>query len=202
MTTPLPGWDDAYADSAPAPWDIGRPQPAFVRLADAGLLRGRLLDAGCGTGENTLLAAERGADAMGVDVSPLAIKRARGKAVERGIAARFEVADVLSLGQLGLAFDTVIDSGVFHVFNDDDRARYVASLASVLQPGRTCYLMCFSEHQPGDVGPRRVRQDELRSAFRDGWDVTEIVPGVFDINPGPWFGTTTTQAWLATIRRT
>ena len=202
MTTPLQGWDDAYAAGAPAPWDIGRPQPAFIRLADAGLLRGRLLDAGCGTGENTLLAAERGAEAVGVDFSPLAIGRARGKAVERGIPARFEVADVLSLGQLGLTFDTVIDSGVFHVFDDNDRARYVTSLASVLEPGGTCYLMCFSEHEPGDVGPRRVRQDELRSAFRDGWVVAEIVPGAFDINPGPWFGVTATQAWLATIRRT
>jgi cyclopropane fatty-acyl-phospholipid synthase-like methyltransferase len=202
MTTPLQGWDESYAASVPAPWDIGRPQPAFIGLADAGLLRGRLLDAGCGTGENTLLAAERGADATGVDFSPLAIGRARAKAAERGIPARFEVADVLSLGQLGLAFDTVIDSGVFHVFDDAERPRYVASLASVLQPGGTCYLMCFSEHQPGDVGPRRVRQDELRSAFRDGWDVTEIVPETFDINPGPWFGTTTAQAWLATIRRT
>jgi len=202
MTTPLQGWDDAYAAGAPPPWDIGRPQPAFIRLADAGLLRGRLLDAGCGTGENTLLAAERGAEAVGVDFSPLAIGRARDKAVERGIPARFEVADVLSLGQLGLTFDTVIDSGVFHVFDDNDRARYVTSLASVLEPGGTCYLMCFSEHEPGDVGPRRVRQDELRSAFRDGWDVAEIVPGAFDINPGPWFGVTATQAWLATIRRT
>jgi cyclopropane fatty-acyl-phospholipid synthase-like methyltransferase len=202
MTRPLQGWDDAYAASNPPPWDIGRPQPAFVRLADAGLLRGRLLDSGCGTGENTLLAAERGADALGADFSPLAIEQARGKAAERGIPARFEVADVLSLGQLGLAFDTVIDSGVFHVFNDDDRARYVASLASVLQPGGTCYLACFSEREPGDVGPRRVRQDELRSAFRDGWDVREIVPEVFGVNRGPWFGATTTQAWLATIRRT
>jgi SAM-dependent methyltransferase len=202
MTTPLQGWDDAYAASAPAPWDIGRPQPVFARLADAGLLCGRLLDAGCGTGENTLLAAERGADALGIDFSPLAIERARGKAAERGIPARFEVADVLNLGQLGLAVDTVIDSGVFHVFDDGDRARYVTSLASVLGPGGTCYLVCFSEHEPGDAGPRRVRQEELRSAFRDGWDVTEIVPGAFDINPGPWFATTTAQAWLATIRRT
>jgi SAM-dependent methyltransferase len=202
MTTPLQGWDESYAASVAAPWDIGRPQPVFVRLADAGLLRGRVLDAGCGTGENTLLAAERGADALGVDFSPLAIGRARDKAVERGILARFEVADVLRLEQLGLAFDTVIDSGVFHVFDDDDRVRYVTSLGSVLQAGGTCYLMCFSDRQPGDAGPRRVREDELRAAFRDGWDVTEIVPEEFDINPGPWFGTTTVQAWLATIRRT
>jgi cyclopropane fatty-acyl-phospholipid synthase-like methyltransferase len=199
MTTPLQGWDDAYAASAPPPWDIGRPQPAFVRLADAGLLRGRLLDAGCGTGENTLLAAERGADAVGVDFSPLAIGRAREKTAERGVPARFEVADVLSLGQLGLAFDTVIDSGVFHVFGDDDRARYVTSLASVLVPGGTCYLICFSDRQPGDYGPRRVRQDELRAAFSDGWSVTGIAADTFEVNPG--FGTASVQAWLATIGR-
>jgi cyclopropane fatty-acyl-phospholipid synthase-like methyltransferase len=201
MTT-SPGWDDAYTTSAPPPWDIGRPQPVFARLAGAGLLRGRLLDSGCGTGENTLLAAQKGADALGVDFSPSAIEQARGKAAERGIAARFEVADVLSLGQLGLAFDTVIDSGVFHVFNDDDRARYVTSLASVLDAGGTLYLACFSDRQPGDAGPRRVRQDELRSAFGDGWDVSEIVPETFEVNPGPWFGATTVQAWLATIGRT
>jgi cyclopropane fatty-acyl-phospholipid synthase-like methyltransferase len=199
MTTPLPGWNDAYAASAPAPWDIGRPQPAFIRLADAGLLRGRLLDSGCGTGENTLLAAESGADAVGADFSPLAIGRARDKAAERGIQARFEVADVLSLGQLGLAFDTVIDSGVFHVFDDSDRARYVTSLASVLEPGGTCYLICFSDRQPGDYGPRRVRQDELRAAFADGWSVTGIAAGSFELNPV--FETTSAQAWLATLRR-
>jgi len=199
MTTPLQGWNDAYAASAPAPWDIGRPQPAFIRLADAGLLRGRLLDSGCGTGENTLLAAERGADAVGADFSPLAIGRARDKAAERGIQARFELADVLSLGQLGLAFDTVIDSGVFHVFGDSDRACYVTSLASVLEPGGTCYLICFSDRQPGDYGPRRVGQDELRAAFADGWSVTGIAADTFELNPE--FETTSAQAWLATLRR-
>jgi cyclopropane fatty-acyl-phospholipid synthase-like methyltransferase len=201
MTTPHPSWDLSYAEHSPPPWDIGRPQPAFARLADAGLLRGRVLDAGCGTGEHTLLAASSGADAMGVDISALAIGRAREKAAARGINARFEVADALSLGQLGLTFDTVIDSGVFHVFGDDDRARYVSSLGSVLEPGGTCYLMCFSEHQPGDMGPRRVRQDEIRAAFADGWDVTSIANEEFEINPGFDFGTPTIQAWLATIRR-
>ena len=201
MTTPSESWDGSYAASTSPPWDIGRPQPVFVRLADAGLLSGQVLDAGCGTGEHTLLAASKGADALGIDISPRAIERARGKAAERGIAARFEVADALNLGQFGLTFDTLIDSGVFHVFDDDDRARYVVSLASVLEPGGSCYLICFSEHQPGDLGPRRVRQDELRAAFRDGWDVTEIVAEKFEVNPGSGFGTAAAQAWLATIRR-
>jgi len=199
MTTPAAGWDSAYEAGSRPPWDIGRPQPAFVRLADGGLLRGRVLDAGCGSGEHALLAAARGADVVGVDVSPRAIERARRKAGERGIAVRFEVADALRLGELGLTFDTVIDSGLFHVFDDADRARYVTSLASVLEPGGTCYLMCFSDRQPGTMGPRRVSQEELRAAFSDGWAVASIVADAFEVNPG--LGTPTAQAWLATIRR-
>jgi cyclopropane fatty-acyl-phospholipid synthase-like methyltransferase len=201
MTTPS-SWDTSYAPgTAPPPWDIGRPQPAFVRLADRGLLSGRLLDAGCGTGEHTLLAADRGAQATGVDISARAIAKARDKAAERGLQARFEVADVLALGRLGMTFDTVIDSGVFHVFSDADRPRYVTSLAGVLQPGGRCYLMCFSDRQPGDYGPRRVTQDELRAAFSDGWTVTSIEAGSFDVNLGA-FPLPAAQAWLAVIQRT
>jgi SAM-dependent methyltransferase len=196
MTTPSQGWDSAYV--AGPPWDIGRPQPAFVRLAEDGLLRGELLDAGCGTGEHALLAAAHGAQAMGVDVSPLAIERARAKAVERGLAARFEVADALHLQRLGLIFDTVIDSGLFHVFDDTDRASYVASLAAVIRPGGTCYLMCFSDSMPGNWGPRRVRRDELLNAFHDGWEVASLTADAFTINPIQ--GTTAAQAWLAVLR--
>jgi cyclopropane fatty-acyl-phospholipid synthase-like methyltransferase len=199
MTTPTPGWDAAYTTDTPPPWDIGRPQPAFVRLADDGLLRGQVLDAGCGRGEQALLAAANGADAMGVDISPSAIGQARRKAAERGLTVRFEVADALSLSQLGLTFDTVIDCGLFHTFDDDGRARYVASLASVLPPGGRCYLMCFSDRQPGEFGPRRVRQDELRAAFSDGWSVESIVADTFEVNAE--FPTRTAQAWLATIQR-
>jgi len=200
MTSPQ--WDASYTAGTLPPWDIGRPQPVFVRLADDGLLLGRVLEVGCGTGEHALLAAARGADAVGVDVAPSAIERARGKAAERGIKARFEVADALRLAELGLTFDTVIDSGLFHVFDDGDRARYVASLAEVLRDGGRCYLMCFSDRQPGDFGPRRVSQDELRAAFSlaGGWRVADITADTFEINP--LLGETSAQAWLATIERT
>ena len=137
---------------------------------------------------------------MGVDLSPSAIEQARRKAAERGLKVRFEVGDALDLGQLGQTFDTVIDSGLFHTFDDDGRARYVASLATVLRPGGRCYLMCFSDRQPGTLGPRRVSQDELRAAFSDGWAVESIVADTFDINPG-LFPATTAQAWLATLQR-
>jgi SAM-dependent methyltransferase len=194
-----PEWEASYTRDTPAAWDIGRPQPAFVRLADQGRLTGLLLDAGCGTGENSLLAASRGADVVGIDLSPTAIARAREKASERGLTARFEVADALDLGRLAFSVDTVIDSGVFHVFNDDDRARYVASLAAALRPAGVCYLMCFSDRQPGTWGPRRVRADELRAAFSDGWAVESVTADTFEINPVD--GATQVQAWLAAITR-
>jgi SAM-dependent methyltransferase len=192
-------WDDSYTGTAPPPWDIGRPQSAFVRLADEGRLAGHVLDAGCGTGENALLAASRGADVTGMDLAPTAIARARAKAAERGVSARFEVADALDLPRQALTVDTVIDSGVFHVFDDEDRARYVAGLATVLRPGGACYLTCFSDRQPGDWGPRRFRAEELHAAFSDGWIVESLTADTIDLNP--IHGVTQAQAWLAVIGR-
>ena len=192
-------WDAVYRESGPPPWDIGRPQPAFVRLAESGLLSGRVLDAGCGTGEHALLAAAHGADVVGVDLSPRAIEQARRKAAERGVPARFEVGNALDLEQLGISFDTVIDSGLFHVFDDQGRAQHVTSLASVTPSGGLCYLLCFSDRQPGDMGPRRVSKEELSQAFSDGWTVTDIAAETFAINRGS--SAATAQAWLATIRR-
>jgi hypothetical protein len=90
---------------------------------------------------------------------------------------------------------------VFHVFDDVDRVRYVTSLAGVLPPGGRCYLMCFSDRQPGEYGPRRVSQDELRAAFSDGWTVTSIEASAFEVNPGS-LPVPAAQAWLAAFQRT
>ena len=150
-----PEWDASYTADTSAPWDIGRPQPTFVRLADEGRLIGRLLDAGCGTGENALVEASRGADSPASTFDDRDRAGARAKASERGLTARFEVADALDLGRLSLTVDTVIDSGVFHVFGDDDRARYVASLAAVLRPpGPLLTLMKLRSTVGNFRGPR------------------------------------------------
>lgn len=102
-------FDGAYAGTPP--WDIGRPQPAFLTLAEAGALRGRVLDIGCGTGEPALLAASLGLDATGVDAAPTAIALAQRKAQQRNLVARFLVWDALALPDLALQFDTVLDCG-------------------------------------------------------------------------------------------
>jgi len=190
-------WDETYRSSRP-PWDIGRPQTAFVRLADGGKLVEPVLDCGCGTGENALMLAERGMEVVGVDFAPAAIEAARRKIAERALRVDFQVADALDLGRLGRRFRTVIDSGVFHTFSDAERGKYVESLGRVLEPGGVLYLLCFSEFTPGDYGPRRVTQDEIRDAFAMGWDVQRIEAERFEVLPDfpvrPY-------AWLARIVR-
>jgi SAM-dependent methyltransferase len=179
------------------PWDIGRPQPAFSELADAGVLRGRVLDVGCGTGEHALMAASRGLEATGIDAAPAAIAIAESKARGRRVAARFLVWNALELATLEQRFDTVLDSGLFHVFDDDDRARFVQSLAAVTAPGAGYHLLCFSDRQPGTWGPRRVGQDELRASFSHGWRVESIEAARFDVTDDP----AGVQAWRALITR-
>lgn len=191
----VPDFDDSYLGTPP--WDIGRPQPEFLRLADAGVVTGRVLDVGCGTGEHALMAAGRGLDVMGVDSAPRAIAAARRKAAERGVDARFLEWDARRLDELDERFDTVIDCGLFHVFDDDDRARYVESLAAVVPPGGRYLLCCFSDRQPGDWGPRRVAREELEAAFDRGWTVTSIEAGRMVTNLDPPF----VEAWLAVVER-
>ncbi len=188
-------WNSAYRGSPP--WDIGGPQVEFAKLADAGRLQGQVLDAGCGTGEHVLLAAAHGADAVGADLAELAIERARAKAEERRIRATFVVADVLHLDAWDRQFDVVTDCGVFHVFDDKERPVYVNSLRSALRRGGMYYMLCFSDGQPGDWGPRRVSADEVRACFGDGWLIHSIEAATLAITIDPEGA----RAWLASIER-
>src|SRR6202158_5621920 len=120
-------FENIYAGQAP--WDIGRPQKAFMDVADQ--ITGSILDAGCGTGDNALFFASRGHKVTGIDFLEEPIKRAKQKAAERGVSATFLVMDALALKDLPEVFGSVIDSGLFHVFADDDRRCYVEGLASV-----------------------------------------------------------------------
>jgi len=161
----LSSWEDAY--KTVPPWDVGRPQPAFVELVRAEeLSKGRVLDVGCGTGENALYLASNGFSAIGVDLSSRAIAAARAKAAERRLKVEFQAGNALSLEFKDNVFDNVIDSGLFHTFPDNDRPVYAREMARVLATRGRYFMLCFSEKEPTDWGgPRRIRKEEIETTF-------------------------------------
>lgn len=192
-TQPPEAFDEAYRGIPP--WDIGRPQYAVVRLAESGFFSGRVIDVGCGTGDNALFLAAGGLEVTGIDVSPRAITTARAKAAEQGVAADFAVGDALELS--GDTFDVALDSGVFHVFSDADRVSYCTAVGRVVRSGGRLALVCFSENEPGDWGPRRVTQHELRASFAAEWEIDSITPVPF----GTLRPDGDVAAWLMTATR-
>lgn len=184
------------------PWDIGRPQKAFLDVA--GRVTGSILDSGCGTGDNALHFASQGHKVIGIDYLEEPIERAKRKAAERGLATTFLIKDATTLKDWSERFDNVIDCGLFHCFSDDDRKKYVAGLATILKSGGRLFLLCFSSDEPGTQGPRRVSQQELHDAFERGWTIEstqacrfEVVPNLKDFT----FSEGGPKAWLAVIRR-
>jgi SAM-dependent methyltransferase len=206
QTPTLSGFDDFYKNQVP-PWVIGEPQPAIVALERAGLIAGRVLDVGCGTGEHTILLARLGYDVLGVDGAPTAVEQAVRNAVDQGVDARFEVADALDLGD-SPTYDTVVDSALFHIFDDGDRPTYVQSLRTATHTGSVVHLLALSDAGRG-FGPE-VSESTVRDAFDAGWEIEELTTTTYtgvvgEIHAerlGLTVGTRVDEpAWLARIRR-
>jgi len=202
-TTVIPSretFENLYAGKAP--WDIGKPQKPFLDVADQ--VKGSVLDAGCGTGDTALFFASRGNKVTGIDFLDVPIMRAKQKASDRGLTVTFLVMNALALKDIPEVFDNVIDSGLFHGFSDEHRQKYVAGLASALKPGGRLFLMCFSDEEPGNVGPRRISKKELHEAFAKGWNIESIQPVRIETRSdleGITFSEGGPKAWFAMIRR-
>jgi ubiquinone/menaquinone biosynthesis C-methylase UbiE len=191
-------WDASYR-AGPAPWDIGRSQPAVMRLTSEGAFTGAVLDVGCGTGDNTRHIASPRVSVLGVDVAETALAIARERARDHGVDVEFATADALRLDRLDRTFDTVLDCGLFHTFDRDERPAYVASLASVTRRGGTLYVLCFSDDEP-ETGPHPVTRAELTESFsaESGWRVVAIEADRIQTRYHDEQGA---PAWFATIKR-
>ena len=169
-------------------------------MAAEGGFAGTVLDAGCGSGENALHLASLGLPVLGVDVAETALAIARAKADARGIEAEFALADAFELDRLGRRFETVLDCGLFHTFDADERPAYVASLASATEHAGTLYVLCFSDDDGPETGPHPVGREELGAAFNpgSGWDLAAVEP---DRVHTRFHGEEGAPAWLARITR-
>ena len=198
-------FDEAYVETPP--WDIGRPQPTVRSLFEERSFGESAIDVGCGTGENALFLATQGYSVLGIDSAPRAIEQARTKARNRNIEnrVRFAIRNALTLDELSKKFDIALDCGLFHVFDDENRRKYVEALGHVVAPDGYAIVLCFSDREPGEWGPRRISTDELRAAFTSGWTVEEIRPARFAVNPDQNSidpsNDDSVEAWLAITQR-
>jgi SAM-dependent methyltransferase len=182
-----------------AGWDIGGPQPVLVELERAGAISGEVLDVGCGTGDNALYLAGLGYQVLGLDAAPSAIAHAKAKAERTHMPVGFAVADARSMAGYEHRFDTVLDSGLLHTFGGSDRRRYIRALRSVGKLGAVVHVLAVSDAAPPGPGPRRLAQQDLRSAFGAGWVIETLRRGeMLGALPGHPHGVI--PAWLLTAR--
>lgn len=182
-------FDSIYRETPP--WEIGAAQPAMTALLDEHPPTGPVLDVGCGSGDLAIEVARRGVKVLGVDVVQAAIEQARAKAeaqppdVARRLA--FQVADALRPALLQRQFGAVVDSGFFHLFEQDQRGRLAEELAATLVPGGRYYLLAFATEFDIPNTPRKVSDDELRTRFtaENGWRILTVRPAQFESRIAP-----------------
>jgi SAM-dependent methyltransferase len=173
---PHPSWNESYA-SGQLPWDTGQPEPLLIEfVTSAAVTPGATLEIGAGTGTNAIWMAERGFDVIGVDVSPLAVERARAKMEGRALRCRFAALDFLAAPPPVGPFQFVFDRGCFHVFDEpDERQRFAARVAAALAPGGLWLsLIGSTEGSPREMGPPRRSACEVTLAIEPALEIVEL----------------------------
>lgn len=195
------GFTEIYTGNPP--WDIGRPQAPFIAVA--GQIKGPILDAGCGTGNTSIFLAARGLEVTGIDFVEEAIRQAREKAAQRGLRIDFQVKDAMTLPAWDKRFSSVIDSGLYHIYETVNRQAYVRGLSHVLEPGGRLFLLSFTDDEPSAQGG--VSKEDLYADFAQGWQIESLETVRGEINPAfiaehpDAFPDDGPKMWFAIIRK-
>jgi ubiquinone/menaquinone biosynthesis C-methylase UbiE len=191
-------WNEAYEGTPP--WDIGHPQSVFEALIkDGEITHGRALDIGCGRGDNAIMLAINGCDVTGIDIVEDAITDAKTKSIIHHVKVNFVVGNALQMDRLFMEaeFDFVIDSGLFNAMTDEERPVFAQQVRRVLKPGGKYFMLCFSDKEPGDYGPRWISKPEIERTFTPFFNIIYIKDSALDSE----IGLSTIKAYLLLAKR-
>ncbi len=178
---PETSWNERYASGEPLPWDTGEPDPQLVGMIESGAIRpGRTLEIGCGTGTNAIFLAQRGFNVLGIDISEIAVDKARAKA--HGLC-RFEVVDILATAPPGGPFEFVFDRGCFHAFDDEhERVRFVERVAAgLVEHGVWLSLIGSTEGAAREEGPPRRSARDVMNAIEPSLEIVQFRSTEFSV---------------------
>ncbi|CAF3337893.1 unnamed protein product [Rotaria socialis] len=191
-----------------SPWEIGQAQPVIIKLVEQGAFHGKVLDIGCGIGDNAIyiVTHANNISLTAIDLVPRAVEFAREKAEKVNVNIQFEVANMLDdLSKTNLkqhSYDVLLDSAIFHAFSNDDRLTYIKNLEYLIKPNGLYIQIVYSEKETREGGPRRIQKSDINELFSpaNGWAVESIEDAVYEARPDAPIGPNG-RAYLSFIRR-
>ena len=177
------------------PWVRHDPPEILVKLVESGAIAPCVTaDLGCGAGSDAVWLAGKAFEVTGYDCSGEAVQHAEALAAERGVACRFEVADLSrTLNLPEPKFDFVYHWALLHHIFPECRAAFAGSTAQMLKPGGIQLCMCFSEKDTGFDGEGKYRvtplgttlyfssEQEIQELFEPGFRILDLytteIPG-------------------------
>lgn len=153
------------------PWDKHETPRPLVELIEK-LATGRLLDVGCGTGNDAIWCARQGWDVTGIDAVSVPIRKAKHNAQTADVPARFLQADIarVTIEQLGSGYTIVQDVGCLAGLSDADRNKAATTITAVAAPDARLLIFAFGPGGRGRFGPRRIELATLQALFPD-WEL-------------------------------
>ncbi len=178
-------WDRQYREGRPV-WDSDRPTSELVRVVEAeDVAPCHALELGCGTGTNAVWLARRGFTVTAIDLSPEAIRQARRRARDAGVAVRFLQGDLRRLPESLGPMDFFVDCGCFGALERADADGYLGALARLTRKGALGLVLTGNDAEPTDgVGPPGLSAALLYTDFAGLFDVVRLRPFRFDAHQG------------------
>lgn len=173
-------WNKRYRERD-TPWDFNRPSPVLRQFLETGRIpTGRVLEYGCGTGNNAILLAQRGFDVAAVDCSPLALEKAKAKAAAAKVSCRFLLGDLFDLPDLGGPFDFVFDRACFHTFPAEGRSVLASITWDRLRHHGLFLFLAGNSNERSKNGPPRISASEILLATESCFELVELSEFRFD----------------------